>query len=242
VSRLSSEAAAYIRRLEELHDDPEAQKRLMESYHAKERRREHAAAQDSIARGQARRREFFKRAEAHREARRQEHDPHVLSRMYGADRELLYIGISKPFPSRMKHHATNKPWWYDVSDIHLEHFENEATASEAEVEAIRNERPRYNVVHAVPETPRECRPEAELLTCGQAARLLDITISELSTLVTIDLVDFVYEGRTRRIHRDEVARVAVEGLLWAAEALPADFTLNLDDLVIGEESGYLTEV
>jgi hypothetical protein len=183
-------------------------------------------------------RENERRWAERRERERLARDPHALYRIYGADRDLLYVGISKSFPGRMKQHAAAKPWWRDVSDIHLEHFENEATASEAEIAAIRAERPRYNVTHTVPRVPK---PKADLLTMSEAAQELWITCSELRTLINMDLVDYASEGSQRRIHRDEVERVRVDGLLWAADALPVDFALSWDDLVIDEGSGYLTE-
>jgi predicted GIY-YIG superfamily endonuclease len=71
-----------------------------------------------------------------------------LYRLYNADDELLYIGISLSAINRMTQHKANQPWWFEVATIKVETHEvdREAIAT-MEREAIIGECPRYNVVH-----------------------------------------------------------------------------------------------
>lgn len=73
--------------------------------------------------------------------------PHVLCRIYGHDKQLLYIGITANPPARFTAHGKGKNWWSDVADIKLEHHDNRQALLSAERIAIKNERPRYNIVH-----------------------------------------------------------------------------------------------
>lgn len=73
--------------------------------------------------------------------------PNALYRFWDADGTLLYIGITLKPSSRWKHHAKNKPWWHEVAVITVEAFPNREAVEEAEREAIRIQRPKYNVVH-----------------------------------------------------------------------------------------------
>lgn len=73
-------------------------------------------------------------------------NPQVLYRFYGAKNELLYIGITGDFPSRLNQHSKDKPWWVEVQTITLEHFHSRRVVESAELDAIGRERPRYNVI------------------------------------------------------------------------------------------------
>lgn len=45
------------------------------------------------------------------------------------------------------HHDNNKPWWTAVASATVEHFASREEAMDAEADAIRRERPLWNVVH-----------------------------------------------------------------------------------------------
>lgn len=73
--------------------------------------------------------------------------PCDLYRFYDADGALLYVGISLHAAKRASEHRKDKPWWGDVARMEIEHFASRRQALEAEEAAIKDERPRYNVVH-----------------------------------------------------------------------------------------------
>lgn len=71
----------------------------------------------------------------------------ALYRLRGESRGLLYVGISSNPLRRWPEHAAEKQWWSEVTDLSMQWFESRAAALKAEVEAIRTERPLYNVQH-----------------------------------------------------------------------------------------------
>jgi len=75
--------------------------------------------------------------------------PTSLYRLFGADDELLYVGVAGNPGRRFEQHRKDKPWWGEVITVTLEHFPTRPDALAAEVTAIEEERPRYNVVHRV---------------------------------------------------------------------------------------------
>lgn len=84
----------------------------------------------------------------------------VLYRVYDTDGNLLYVGATTNFAQRLTTHSTYQPWWDDASRVELEHFDSFEDMAEAEVQAIRSEQPRYNVVFAHP-TPGPRRPRRQ---------------------------------------------------------------------------------
>lgn len=74
--------------------------------------------------------------------------PHTLYRFFDSDRVLLYVGITND-PSRRWSQHSNKPWWTEVALVTLEQFSTRDAVLVAEKDAIRDEQPRYNVVHNI---------------------------------------------------------------------------------------------
>jgi excinuclease UvrABC nuclease subunit len=70
-----------------------------------------------------------------------------LYRLYDSAGRLLYVGISHDVHSRIRTHRTDKHWGAEVADARLEVYPTRASALSAEANAIRRERPRYNVIH-----------------------------------------------------------------------------------------------
>lgn len=71
----------------------------------------------------------------------------VLYRLYNADSELLYVGITNNIHNRLRQHAQKAVWWGDV--VHCASmigFESRAELERAELEAIKSEEPWYNTV------------------------------------------------------------------------------------------------
>lgn len=68
-----------------------------------------------------------------------------LYRLRNASGDLLYVGISVDWRRRLRQHRRSQPWWSQVADVHLELHPTWRDASWAEGDAIRQERPTYNV-------------------------------------------------------------------------------------------------
>jgi predicted GIY-YIG superfamily endonuclease len=73
--------------------------------------------------------------------------PTALYRLYDAQDELLYIGVSGNPPARFRAHARRRHWWFQVHSHTLEWIEGRGAAIEAEKRAIRAEEPRWNREH-----------------------------------------------------------------------------------------------
>ena len=71
----------------------------------------------------------------------------ALYRLFDAKNELLYVGIAKSFGVRWDQHAKVQPWWPDVHHQAVEWLPDRDAAFRAETEAIRQEHPRYNIMH-----------------------------------------------------------------------------------------------
>ena len=70
----------------------------------------------------------------------------ALYRVFDADDQLLYVGISRNPNGRFANHATRKPWWREtVASIEITWLATRALAHEAEALAIRDEDPIYNI-------------------------------------------------------------------------------------------------
>lgn len=72
-------------------------------------------------------------------------DTTTLYRLFSADCELLYVGIAQRWYNRMAEHASQKAWWPEVVNVDLETFPSREAARAAERQAIRDEKPVYNV-------------------------------------------------------------------------------------------------
>lgn len=78
---------------------------------------------------------------------------HVLYRMYDVHDRLLYVGITLDPSARLRAHMGDKPWWPQIAGITLEHFDNRDELEAAEVAAILDEDPLYNVASRPPMGP-----------------------------------------------------------------------------------------
>lgn len=85
-----------------------------------------------------------------------------LYRLRSGDGALLYVGITRDWPARMKQHQTDKPWWSEVLGVELVRMDCTRRQIEAiERAVIRSEQPTHNKQHAV-ETP--CVDPARFVT------------------------------------------------------------------------------
>lgn len=78
-----------------------------------------------------------------------------LYRHFDSDGALLYVGISMSWPARTKQHVHGSRWFDQVAKVEIERFSTRAAALEAERQAIKSEKPKFNIVHN-----REAKPKA----------------------------------------------------------------------------------
>jgi excinuclease UvrABC nuclease subunit len=107
-----------------------------------------------------------------------------LYRHYDADDQLLYIGVSSNTKTRLTQHPGR--WRKTVARTEITEFNDRLEAAAAEAEAIRTEKPKFNITH-LPQcdrhgqhtmTNKQYREAIRKLgmTQAQAAKFLDISI------------------------------------------------------------------
>lgn len=74
---------------------------------------------------------------------------------YWQEEKLLYIGISINAYSRAKQHQVTAKWWPEATHVTFEKFPNRGAVEQAEKDAIKNEKPLYNVMHNGPKQSTE---------------------------------------------------------------------------------------
>lgn len=74
---------------------------------------------------------------------------HFIYRHYDKNDNLLYVGISLSAISRLSSHKNSSPWFHKISSVKIEGCESKASAIQKEKEAIKKERPMYNISHSV---------------------------------------------------------------------------------------------
>ena len=72
---------------------------------------------------------------------------YILYRAYGEKDDLLYIGKSKTIMSRITAHLTRSDWKLRVVKILFEDYKDQETLDNAEIKAIKKEKPLYNKKH-----------------------------------------------------------------------------------------------
>lgn len=108
---------------------------------------------------------------------------HALYRFFDAGGDLLYVGITNDPGRRWGRHANDKPWWHEVDRIELERYPSREDVLAAERKAIREEGPRYNLMHAVREAApavAEERPAPGKCACGAPATILFILYRDIA--------------------------------------------------------------
>jgi len=70
-----------------------------------------------------------------------------MYRLWSADDRLLYIGITDRGKTREREHARSKSWWPEVHHVTYQRVHTRAELRFLEAEAIRRERPKYNIQH-----------------------------------------------------------------------------------------------
>ena len=70
--------------------------------------------------------------------------PASLYRLFSRTGELLYVGMTLNFFSRLDNHRSGKPWWLDVRTVTVIPYPTRREAEDAERAAIIHERPKWN--------------------------------------------------------------------------------------------------
>ena len=70
-----------------------------------------------------------------------------LYRHWGANEELLYVGISISTANRLSQHKGSSNWFSLIENVTIENFQTRDLALKAEKYAIINEKPIYNKTH-----------------------------------------------------------------------------------------------
>lgn len=71
----------------------------------------------------------------------------TLYRYFDRYNHLLYVGITGSGSGRMHGHSSSSRWWGKVHHSTFKHYRTRELAAAAEIEAIKAERPRYNIMH-----------------------------------------------------------------------------------------------
>jgi hypothetical protein len=72
---------------------------------------------------------------------------HHLYRHFASDGTLLYVGVSLSALHRLSGHKDHSHWFGDIARVDIQSFESRAAALAAERNAIKEEKPRYNIAH-----------------------------------------------------------------------------------------------
>lgn len=83
---------------------------------------------------------------------------HTLYRLFDAEGTLLYVGISFMPDYRFKQHRREKPWWAEVTRKELTILPDRKTAEAAEIKAIAEEDPLYNIQRPSYRPKAEAKP------------------------------------------------------------------------------------
>jgi hypothetical protein len=73
----------------------------------------------------------------------------TVYRIFDADNQLLYVGVTSRGVQRFYEHML-KNWWTTASVITVKHFADRQSALDAEAEALRTESPLHNHREGVP--------------------------------------------------------------------------------------------
>lgn len=88
---------------------------------------------------------------------------HVVYRMFNTEGELLYVGMSRNPARRFGDHSA-RDWFRLVDGITLEWYPTFEAARASELQAIKTERPRYNLMDLPPDACPIC-------TSGETAHI-----------------------------------------------------------------------
>lgn len=71
--------------------------------------------------------------------------PCSVYRHYSKDGTLLYVGSTFTSLIRLRRHRYTSKWFFEISRIEIKHYPCKEWALRAEMDAIKNEKPKYNI-------------------------------------------------------------------------------------------------
>lgn len=148
--------------------------------------------------------------------------PTAVYRFFSHDGELLYVGVTDSLGTRWRKHSKNKPWWNEVADTRIAWLDTRAEALAEETHAIKQERPKYNVVHA-----------------GQARLrpLVEHTPEQVAALNEIDQVAEARNELEQEASRlDDRERAAIEAA-WRDNVPPTEIAM-----LVGRSPAYVRKL
>ncbi len=92
----------------------------------------------------------------------------AIYRLYAFGDRLLYVGMTNSPEHRFEQHASDKPWWWEVSRIELAWFPNRWTAEAEEEHVIWAENPLYNKQRIVDWQPRRHERRCDMKSVAQS--------------------------------------------------------------------------
>lgn len=95
-----------------------------------------------------------------------------LYRHFDADGNLLYVGMSISSVARLGEHRRDSHWFNAISVVTIERFETRELCSEAEYQAIKNEKPMHNTM--LTRAGPTSKKDNGLVNSGEIARALGI--------------------------------------------------------------------
>jgi hypothetical protein len=94
----------------------------------------------------------------------------MVYRFFNGRNDLLYLGVTISPRGRWQAHKASAPWWSDVRWVSIKLYPHERSALDAEVVAIKTERPPFNkrsAAHAKL-TPSSCAPHESRMHSSRA--------------------------------------------------------------------------
>jgi GIY-YIG catalytic domain len=137
-----------------------------------------------------------------------------LYRHFDKDGRLLYVGVSISALQRLAQHQTSSAWVPTIAKILVEAYPTREEALEAEVIAIRRERPMFNIkdaedlgekVAAEEIDLKRCRPRGRVVefkpvySFAEAARLLRCSERVLRGMIKDGRLDCIQLSKTDRV-------------------------------------------
>jgi hypothetical protein len=86
----------------------------------------------------------------------------VLYRIFDSEGALLYVGATTNPGQRYSTHSKMQPWWDEATTITLQHLPSFDELAVAEVQAIKAEKPKYNVSNADVPKPWLYKPKGPM--------------------------------------------------------------------------------
>jgi predicted GIY-YIG superfamily endonuclease len=86
----------------------------------------------------------------------------VLYRIFNSEGALLYVGATTNPGARFNDHSKIQPWWDEAAEIKLQRLASHEELALAEVEAIKAEKPKYNVTNSDVPKPWLYKPKGPM--------------------------------------------------------------------------------